>query len=108
MSTPLKKIGSTQGNKMKAMKLNNTIFSQLVAMLQSRPFSLQKMFNFELHSFPPAISDYGEINLPGNKSALVHEIVTDFNNSPESPGEYCPLRLLMGEEFLTNTQENPV
>ena len=59
MSTPLKKLGSSTsaGNKLKAMKLNSTVFSQLVALLQSRPVSLQKLFSFELHFFPPAISN---------------------------------------------------
>ena len=92
MSTPLKKLGSSAsaGNKLKAMKLNSTVFSQLVALLQSRPVSLQKLFSFELHFFPPAISNFGELNLPGNKASLVHEILTPCHNSPDNVEEYSP------------------
>ena len=63
--------------------MNSTIFSQLVALLQSRPVSLEKTFFFELHFFPPAISNFGELNLPGIKATLVHEIWTNCHNGLE-------------------------
>ena len=75
------------------MKLNSTVFSQLVAMLQSRPVFIQKMFAYELHSFPPAISDFGELNLPANKSTLIHEILTPCHNSPDTRDEYNQMLL---------------
>ena len=85
MSTSLKKVSTTAGKKLKAIKLNTEIFSQLVAILKKREISLEKLFSFELHSFPPAISEFGELNLPGNKAALVHEIVTPCHNAPDPP-----------------------
>ena len=77
----------------KIMKLNSTVFSQLVAMLQSRPVFIQKMFAYELHSFPPAISDFGALNLPANKSTLIHEILTPCHNSPDTRDEYNQMLL---------------
>ena len=68
--------------------MNSPIFSQLVALLQSRPVSLEKLFSFELHFFPPAISNFGELNLPGIKATLVHEIWTTCHNARDGLEEY--------------------
>ena len=76
----------------KIMKLNSTVFSQLVAMLQSRPVFIPKMFAYELHSFPPAISDFGALNLPANKSTLIYEILP-CHNSPDTRDEYNQMLL---------------
>ena len=95
MSTPLKKISTTAGNKLKVMKLNSNIFSSLVAVLQQREISLERLFSYELHSFPPAISEYGQLNLPGNKAALVHEIVTNCHNATDVLSEFCATATLI-------------
>ena len=68
--------------------MNSPIFSQLVALLQSRPVSLEKLFSFELRFFPPAISNFGELNLPGIKATLVHEIWTTCHNARDGLEEY--------------------
>ena len=87
MSTPLKRISTGAGNRLKTIQLNSAMFSRAVAILQDREISLEKLFSFELHFFPPAISNYGELYLPPDKSALIHEIVTPCHNAPEEGPE---------------------
>ena len=87
MNTPLKKV-FTATNKEKTMQLNGAIFSQTVAILQQREISLRKLFAHELHSFPPAISDYGALYLTGAKSSLIHQLVTPCHNAPDDLAEY--------------------
>ena len=83
LSTPLRCVLTAAGKKLKVMTLNNSIFSHLVALQEQREVSLPKMFSYEFHWFAPSISNYGELYLPGNKSDLVKEIVTDFYMIPE-------------------------
>ena len=90
MSTPLKKVTTQAGTKLKTVQLNNAIFSQMAAILQQRDVSLQKMFAHELHFFPPSISTFGEMSLPSNKSALIPELVSDCHNVSDDPVEYQP------------------
>ena len=67
MSTPLKKVETSNGSKLKTIQINNSLFSQTVAVLQQRDVSLKKMFSHEFHFFAPSISQFGELNLPSNK-----------------------------------------
>ena len=83
LTTPLRRVVTPAGKKLKTMTLNASIFSQAVAILQQREISLSKMFSFEFHWFAPAISNFGELYLPGNKSSLVNEIVSKCHSIPE-------------------------
>ena len=83
LTTPLRRVVTPAGKKLKTMTLNASIFSQAVAIVQQREISLSKMFSFEFHWFAPAISNFGELYLPGNKSSLVNEKVSKCHNIPE-------------------------
>ena len=74
----------TSGKKLKTITLNSSIFAQAEAILQQREMSLTKMFSFEFHWFAPAISNFGELYLPGTKSNLVQELVCKCHTIPES------------------------
>ena len=71
MSTPVKKTNSTASTKVQLLKHNNEIFSQLVAILQQRKVSLLKVFSFELHSFSPSISNFGDLHHSSDKGELL-------------------------------------
>ena len=88
MSTHFKKAASTAGNKLKTVKINSDIFSKAVAISQNRDLSLPKLFSFEMHSFPPSISDYGGLYLPGTKATLIKEIVGTCHDIPNVIAEY--------------------
>ena len=88
ISTPLKRTGL--GNKTKIIKDNGELFGKMVAVLQSREISLQNFFCYEMHSYPPAISNRGSLNLPGNKAGLVHELVSSCHTVPDALQQYTP------------------
>ena len=90
ISTPLKKVETATGSKLKTVQVNNSIFSQTVAVLQQREISLKKMFAHEFNHFPPSLSNSGEMNYPSNKASLIHEILTDCHNAPDEPSEFDP------------------
>ena len=88
MSTPLKKITSSNRSSVKAIHLNSALFSQALAVLQQREVPLLRLFSFELHFFPPSISNHGNLNLPGNKQAIVYELLTPCHNAPDHVPDY--------------------
>ena len=109
MSTPLKRM-TTAGNKVKIIKLNSEIFSEAAAVLEHRTFPIEKIFNFEQHFFAPAISDFGELHLPKNKSDLVYTIVTPCHNPPAvGEAEFDPTStiILDGLRLVTQFHPNP-
>ena len=66
MSTPMKKV-SVAANRIKALKLNNELFSTAATVVRERKFQLSVLFNYEMHDYAPSLSNYGEMNIPGNK-----------------------------------------
>ena len=75
-STSLKRITSTSGTKAQQMQLNNDLFARLVAMMQHKKVSIDELFSFETHSFPPALSEFGNILLRPSNSEIIKELVT--------------------------------
>ena len=109
MSTPLKRM-TAAGNKVKIIKLNSEIFSEAAAVLEHRTFPIGKIFNFEQHFFAPAISEFGELRLPKNKSDLVYTIVTPCHNPPAvGEAEFDPTStiILDGLKLVTLFPPNP-
>ena len=60
------------------------MFAQLIAIMQQRELSLDKLFSHEFHFFAPSLSNFGEINLPSAKASLMHEILTKCYNAPDN------------------------
>ena len=84
MGTPIKK-PTTAANQIKILKLNTKLFTQALLALIDRQISLKLLYSFEFYRFPPAISIFGDPNLPGNKSHLITQIVTPCHSAPENP-----------------------
>ena len=81
-STPLKKIKSKDGSKVQTLRINAELMGKMLIALQSRNGDLQEFFSHEVQSFPPSLSDGGEIHLPSNKSQILSEIVLEEEVSP--------------------------
>ena len=86
MSTSIKRANPAV-NKMKEMRLNTLIFANACAFVKERQMKLSLLFDYKFHSFPPAISDFGDLYLPGTKSTLISQIVTDCHNAPDGFAE---------------------
>lgn len=67
----LKKTISKQGKKIAVLKSNLNMFAQLYVALQNREGDMDEFFSHEVQSFPPALSEYGNIRLPSSKSDLL-------------------------------------
>ena len=68
---PSPKIKSKQGKKIKALENNVSLFGQLYISMQSREGDLEEFFSHEVQSFPPSLSEFGKLYLPGTKSELM-------------------------------------
>ena len=66
------------GKKIKMLQNNVTLFGQLYIAMQSRESDLDEFFAHEVQSFPPSLSDFGKLHLPGTKSDLL-QCVTHIN-----------------------------
>ena len=97
LSTPLKKVQTNTGEKLKELKSNAETFGQLIAIMQMREIDLDTLFSHEFHSFPPALSNSGEINFPSTKANLMHEILTKCY---DSPSEEFDARIIDGPFFV--------
>ena len=82
---------------MKELKSNAETFGQLIAIMQMREVDLDTLFSHEFHSFPPALSNSGEINFPSTKANLMHEILTKCY---DSPSEEFDARIIDGPFFV--------
>ena len=82
---------------MKELKSNAETFGQLIAIMQMREVDLDTLFSHEFHSFPPALSNSGEINFPSAKANLMHEILTKCY---DSPSEEFDARIIDGPFFV--------
>ena len=81
MSTTVKRV-SVAANRIKALKLNNELFSTAATLVKERDFNLSVLYNFEMHDYPPSLSNFGEMNTPTNKSLILNHIVTACHNAP--------------------------
>ena len=72
---PTKKATSKQGKKIKLLQNNVALFGQLYISMQNRQGDLKEFFAHEVRSFPPSLSDFGKIYLPGSKSNMLSCIV---------------------------------
>ena len=66
---------------------NVALFGQLYIVMQNRVSDLDQFFAHEIQSFPPSLSDFGNLHLPGTKSDLLHCL--EQPDQPEPPSAYC-------------------
>ena len=79
---PAPKIKSKQGKKIKALENNVSLFGQLYIPKQSREGDLEEFFSHEVQSFPPSLSEFGKLYLPGTKSELMKCLDTLHESTP--------------------------
>ena len=65
------KKNSKQGKKIAQLQSNVNLFAQLYVALQNRDGDMEEFFSHEVQSFPPSLSEYGDIRLPSSKSELL-------------------------------------
>ncbi len=68
---------------MKVFQNNVALLGQLYISMQSRDGDLNEFFSHETQSYPPSLSDFGKLHLPGTKSQLIPCILPD--EQPEQP-----------------------
>ena len=73
--------------KIKVLQNNVALFGQLYIAMQSRESDLDEFFTHDIQSFPPSLSDFGNLQLPGTKSDLLHCL--EQPDQPEPPSAYC-------------------
>ena len=66
-----KKATSKQGKKTAVLQSNLNLFTQLYVTLQNREGDMREFFSHEVQSFPPALSEFGNLRLPSAKSDLL-------------------------------------
>ena len=82
LDTPLRRVMTPTGKKLKAQAMNTSLFSHLVIVFGKRDVPLLKVFSYEFHWFAPAISNFGELYLPSKKSDLAKIIVSECHQLP--------------------------
>ena len=65
---------------------NVALFGQLYISLQNRDGDINEFFAHKVQSYPPSLSDFGKLNLPGTKSQLLQCI--EEPNQTESPAAF--------------------
>ena len=83
-----KKVPSNQGKKIAVLKSNLNLFAQLYVALQSRDGDMREFFSHEVQSFPPALSEFGNIRLPSAKSDLLKCLQPNGYNHVELPTQF--------------------
>ena len=68
---PKRRVICKQKQKTKVFQNNAALFGQLYVAMQTRESDLMEFFAHEMQSFPPSLSDYGKLHLPGTKSELL-------------------------------------
>ena len=81
--TPQSKILPNKG-KMKVLQNNVALFGQLCIAMQNRQSDLNEFFAHEIQSFPPSLSDFGMLYLPGTKSDLLPCVDQSTKTEPPS------------------------
>ncbi len=82
LKRPLPKATSKQNKKVKLLERKVALFGQLYISMQSRDGDLKEFFAHEMQSFPPSLSDLGNLNLPSAKSELLQCIQQPGENEP--------------------------
>ena len=77
-----KKKSTNQGKKIKVLANNVALFAQLYVAMQSRDGDLDDFFSHEVQAFPPSLSDFGNLYLPGTKSELLKCLVQQEHPNP--------------------------
>ena len=77
---------SKQSKTIKALQNNVALFAQLYIAMQSRDADLGEFFSHEVQSFPPSLSEFGNLRLPSNKSELLKCIAQ--LRQPEPPTQF--------------------
>lgn len=86
------KKSTNQAQKIAQLKNNAALFAQLYVAMQSREMDMREFFSHEVHSFPPSLSESGNLRLPSAKSDLLK-----FLRHPErSPPTSFECRILDG------------
>uniref|UniRef100_UPI00358E5A52 uncharacterized protein n=1 Tax=Myxine glutinosa TaxID=7769 RepID=UPI00358E5A52 len=80
------KAKSKDGKKVKVLENNMALFEQLYISLQNRDGDINDFFAHEVQSYPPSLSDFGKLNLPGTKSQLLQCI--EEPNQTEPPASF--------------------
>ena len=73
---------SKQSKTIKALQNNVALFAQLYIAMQSRDADLGEFFCHEVQSFPPSLSEFGNLRLPSNKSELLKCIAQPRQSEP--------------------------
>ena len=84
----LKKETSKQGKKITVLKSNLNLFAQLYVALQNRDGDMREFFSHKVQSFPPALSEFGNLRLPNAKSDLLKCLPQKNHNQGESPTQF--------------------
>lgn len=74
---------SKQSKKIKTLQNNVALFARLYIAMESRDADLEEFFSHEVQSFPPSLSEFGNLRLPSMKSDLLKCIIQP--QQPESP-----------------------
>ena len=87
------KATSKEEKKIKVLQNNVALFGQLYISMQNRDGDLEEFFAQEIQSFPPSLSDFGKLHLPGNKSDLLQCLEQPGQSQPPST---CDCKVLDG------------
>lgn len=76
---------SKQTKKIATLQNNVSLFAQLYIAMQSRDANLEEFFSHEVQSYPPSLSEFGNLRLPSAKSDLLKCIQCQ---QPDPPSEF--------------------
>ena len=83
-----KKATSKQGKKIAVLQSNLNQFAQLYVALQNCEGDMRELFSHEVQSFPPALSEFGNLRLPSAKSDLLKCLQPNSDGHTNSPTQY--------------------
>ena len=83
-----KKATSKQGKKIAVLQSNLNQFAQLYVALQNCEGDMRELFSHEVQSFPPALSEFGNLRLPSAKSDLLKCLQPNSDGHTNSPTQF--------------------
>ena len=83
-----KKATSKQGKKIAVLQSNLNLFAQLYVALQNREGDMREFFSHKVQSFPPALSEFGNLRLPSAKSDLLKCLQPNSYGHTDSPTQF--------------------
>lgn len=84
---PCKKQSSKEEKKISVLQNNVVLFAQLYVAMQNRESDLTEFFSHEIQSFPPSLSEFGNLRLPTAKSDLLKCLPT-FEEQTRPPTNF--------------------